>query len=425
MVSKPVIVFAGAVYPGQFGQLCDYLRRSDLAESYFLTTPGHMKRNRHRGSHILGFRPDGPILSNDRYYYSAKVERSARISRGLLNALRDLRRHKRIDVVVAHSLWGAPHFLYDEIDAAIVSYIEFPSFRAHGWDPAYPPDLSQRIADRNAEMLNFHQAVCSDLVICPSQHAKNMFPPALRANIEVQMEGFDFTSMPAPMTGGREKMTIGFAARDLSSAKGFETYVRLVEKLISRGVDARFIAFGGAEEVTYGYEQQSVTRAHNGEIKTFRDHLLLKHPRAAKVIEFPGKLPYDAFSKRITEVDLFLYPLKFGVANWGLMEILGRGGCVLAPNRGYAAEMIQDDVNGQLLPDNDDEWINAILALLDDPARRFRYGQKARSIARAQYDLSVTAPRYMTLFRQAMSNRAARVGAASASGLEMGHRFNT
>ncbi|UOA33667.1 hypothetical protein DSM110093_03763 (plasmid) [Sulfitobacter sp. DSM 110093] len=411
-MSKPVIVFAGAVYPGQFGLLCDYLRHSGLAESYFLTTPGHMKRNRQRGNHILGFRPDGPILSDDRYYYSAKVERSARIGRGLLNALRDLRKHTKIDVVVAHSLWGAPHFLYDEIDAAIVSYIEFPSFRAHGWDPAYPPDLSQRIADRNAEMLNFHQAVCSDLVICPSQHAKSMFPPALRSNIEVQMEGFDFTSMPAPVTGGREKMTIGFAARDLSSAKGFETYVRLVDKLVSQGVDAQFIAFGGAEEVTYGYEQQAVTRAHNGQIKTFRDHLMLKHPRAAKVIEFPGKLPYDEFSKRITEVDLFLYPLKFGVANWGLMEILGRGGCVLAPDRGYAAEMIQDDVNGQLLPDNDDAWINAILALLDDPARRFRYGQKARNLARAQYDLSVTAPRYMTLFRQAMSNRAARIGNA-------------
>ncbi|MFC6758882.1 hypothetical protein ACFQFQ_04130 [Sulfitobacter porphyrae] len=47
---------------------------------------------------------------------------------------------------------------------------------------------------------------------------------------------------------------------------------------------------------------------------------------------------------------------------------------------------------------------------MDDPARRYRYGQKARSMARAQYDLSVVAPRYMALFRQAMANRAARTG---------------
>lgn len=86
--------------------------------------------------------------------------------------------------------------------------------------------------------------------------------------------------------------------------------MRLVDKLVSQGVDAQFIAFGGAEEVTYGYEQQAVTRAHNGQIKSFRDHLMLKHPGAAKVIEFPGKLPYDEFSKRITEVELYLYPFN-------------------------------------------------------------------------------------------------------------------
>lgn len=412
-MSKPVIVFAGAVYPGQFGQLCDYLRHSGMAQSFFLTTPGHMERNRDRGKHILGFQPDGPIITDDRYYYSAKVERSARIGRGVLNALLELRKHTRIDVVVAHSLWGAPHFLYDEIDAAIISYIEFPSFRAHGWDPAYPPDLAQRITDRNTEMLNFHQAMTSDLVICPSHHAKTMFPAAMRANIEVQMEGFDFASMAepeAPASSKDRKMVIGFAARDLSSAKGFETYVRLVDTLVARGVDAQFVAFGGAEEVTYGYEQQAVKRLHDGKVATFRDHLMLAYPGAAKVIEFPGKLPYDEFSRRIAEVDLFLYPLKFGVANWGLVEILGRGGCVLAPDRGYAAELIQDNVNGRLLPDDDDAWIAEILALLDDPARRFRYGQKARNMARAQYDLSVVAPRYMALFRQAMSNRAARIG---------------
>ena len=61
-VTKPVIVFVGAVYPGQFGDLCDHLRHSGLAETYFLTTPGHMERNRQRGRHILGFKPDGSIV---------------------------------------------------------------------------------------------------------------------------------------------------------------------------------------------------------------------------------------------------------------------------------------------------------------------------------------------------------------------------
>lgn len=409
-MAKPVIVFAGAVYPGQFGALCDYLRAAGLAETYFLTTPGHQAKNAHRGKHILGFKPDGPVTGAQRYYYTAKLERSAHIGRGLLSALQQFERHRKIDVVVTHSLWGAPHFLYDEIDAAIVSYIEFPSFRAHGWDPAYPPDQAQRMVDRNTEMLNFHQALCSDLVICPSQHAKSMFPEALQSNIEVQLEGFAFEDTKKPEPKERSApLTIGFSARDLSNAKGFDTYVRLVDSLVERGLKANFVALGGSTGSTYGYEQQWVERKYGGAVDSFRDHLMKIYPRAAEVIEFPGKLPYDDFVQKLADIDIFLYPLRFGVANWGLVEILGRGGCVLAPDRGYPAELIQDDVNGRLLPDDDGAWIQEIIALSEDPERRYRYGQAARARARLLYSVQAVAPRYLGLFRLAAEKRQARI----------------
>ncbi|RYY86498.1 MAG: glycosyltransferase [Comamonadaceae bacterium] len=410
-MAGPVIVFAGAVYPGQFGLLCDHLRASGLAETFFFTTPGHRERNLARGDHLRSFQPDGPIVGPQGYYYSAKAERSARIGRGLLAALRDFERERRIDVVVAHSLWGAPHFLYDEIDAAIVSYVEFPSYRAHGWDPAYPPDLAQRLADRNMEMLHFHQVLKSDLTIVPSHHAKSMFPAELRGRIEVQFEGFD-VAPPAPAPRPPDALpVIGFAARDLSSAKGIDVYIRLVERLLAEGVAARFVAMGDAEAPTYGYEAQWVQRTHGGEVKSFRDHLLRLHPRAAGAIEFTGKLPYAEFAERVAQVDLFLYPLRFGVANWGLMEILARGGCVIAPRRGYAPELVAHDVNGWLEADDDDAWIAAIKALLADPPRRRRYAEAARETGRS-FHVSATAPRYMRLFRHAMDLRAQRIGNA-------------
>lgn len=415
-MQKPVIVFTGAVYPGQFGRLCNYMREAGLAHTYFLTTPGHQKRNAHHGPHILGFQPDGPVLGPQSYYYTRKLERSARIGRGLLKALQSFEKKRKIDVVVSHSLWGAPHFLYDEIDAAIVSYIEFPSYHAHGWDPAYPPDLAQRVVDKNTEMLNLHQAIRSDLVICPSNHAKQMFPKALRGNIEVQLEGFDFdigTNEAVEEPGRQRPFTIGFSARDLSSSKGFETYVRLADMLLERGIEAEFIALGGADGTTYGYEQQWVDRKYKGEVATFRDHLMKVYPRVAEVMQFPGKLPYEDFARKLSEVDLFLYPLKFGVANWGLVEILGRGGCVLAPDRGYASELIIDGVNGLLLPDDDEAWIEAILSLKEDPSRRHRYSQSARYLARLQYSLPAVAPRYLRLFRQAMENREKRLASGA------------
>ena len=132
---KPVIVFVSAVTPGQFNGLAEYLHAAGLAESWYLTTAGHAKTHGETYKRLLPFTPDGQIIAPQSYYYSDKTERSARISRGVLTALTELRKTTRIDLVFAHGLWGAPMFLYDEIDAAIASYIEFPSYAAHGWDP--------------------------------------------------------------------------------------------------------------------------------------------------------------------------------------------------------------------------------------------------------------------------------------------------
>ncbi len=409
MTKPPVIVFAGAVYPGQFGALCDYLRKTGMAETYFLTTPGHRERHKDRGAHILAFNPDGKIVGDTHYYYTAKLERSARISRGLLNALSAFEEQRGIDVLVTHSLWGAPHFLYDEIGAAIVSYIEFPSYRSHGWDPAYPPDRAQRMSDKNIEMMHYYQALRSDLVICPSHHAKRMFPPALQSNIEVQLEGLDFGPPLVKAEGG--PFTIGFTARDLSSAKGFDRFFEIADRLIRAGVEARFIALGDSSGSTYGYEQQWVQRRYGGEVPDFCAHLMREYPEVAKVLELPGKLPYDDYVRRLSEIDLFLYPLRHGVANWGLMEILGRGGCVIAPDRGYPSELIQNGVNGLLLPDDPDAWVDAIRTLKAAPEQRARLGHAARILGQG-LTLQAAAPRYMTLFRQAMDNRARRLAGA-------------
>ena len=70
--------------------------------------------------------------------------------------------------------------------------------------------------------------------------------------------------------------------------------------------------------------------------------------------------------------------------------------------------MIQGDVNGQLLPDNDDAQIDTIRLLKENLAARRRDGRAARLMAKQQYDRPIVAQRYMGLFRQAVTNRANR-----------------
>lgn len=411
---RPVIVFVSAVVPNQFLGLSQYLHHAGLAECYSLTTAGHAERHKARYDRLIGFTPDGPVVGPQGYYYSAKTERSARISRGVLAALQALRRRTPIDLVVCHALWGAPMFLYDEIDAAIASYIEFPSYRAHGWDSRYPPDTAQRLTDRNMEMLSFHQVLKSDLTIVPSAHARSLFPAALQPRIAVQFEGFEIASQPAPQRPADAPFTIGFAARDLSNAKGFDIFVRLVARMVREGLaerlGARFVALGDARGATYGYEAQWVER-HFRKGASYAEYLLETHPEA-RCIAFPGRLPYDEFAQALAGIDLFLYPLRFGVGNWGLMEILARGKPVIASQASFAPELIETGQNGVLLPvgeaGEDDRWLAEIERLALNPGLRARLGEKAALRGRA-YHLDQVAPRYMALFERAIAARNARL----------------
>lgn len=413
---KPIIVFVSAVCPAQHSLLCQYLNDADLANSWYLTTPGHAQKYADTYRNLLGFQPDGNIVAAQSYYYTDKLERSARISRGVLKAIQEFEKKQPIDVIVAHSLWGAPHFLYGETKAAIVSYIEFPSYKAHGWDAGYPPDQAQRMGDRNMEMLHFHQVLCSDLTIVPSQHARSLFPDSLKPNIAVQFEGFDIQPQPSTTDRTDTRFTVGFAARDLSSAKGLETFVRLVDKLVQDGDGQamRFVAIGDPQASTYGYEQQWVERLRNPAIKSFLDHLFSLYPRAAKAIELHGKLPYEEFSAMLGSIDVFLYPLRWGVANWGLMEILARGGCIIGSNWGFVPELIEHDVNGMLAPDSDEAWLATIRQLQADPTRRARYSAAARRTGEA-FHISKIAPRYMQLFELAIAKRQAQAMATRIS----------
>ena len=400
----PKIAFISAVCPAQYSQLADYLGTSGLADTFYLTTPGNLKANQHRYNNLVGFDIDGKLDKINGYYYSSKTERSARIGVGVFRRLKELLKTKKIDLIVAHALWGAPYFVYDEIDLPVVSYMEFPSYRCHGWDQRYPPDLGQRLTDKNMEMVQIYQLLRSDLTIVPSEYAKSLFPQVFHHKIRVQFEGFD-VEPPMPVALDRTDFTIGFAARDLSSAKGFETFAAVCQSLKQQGSDIRCVALGSDKVSSYGYEQQYVERYYKDSNKGFTDLMREKYPDAG--IELLGLLSYEEYARTLQTIDLFLYPLRHGVANWGLVEILFRGKAVIASNRCFVPEIIQDGKNGLLMdnPDDIEAWVKAIRILQENPALKERIEKGARSRAE-QFHISSVAPRYMSLFQEAIESYA-------------------
>jgi len=402
---KPNILFVHTVCPSQFSDLCEHLNETGAATAYYMTTPGNLERNKATYKNLLPLTPDGNMMAANSYYYSGKVERGGRIALGLYRQLKEFTSKRKIDLVVAHGSLGCPHFIFDEFDIPVITYIEFPSYADHGWDPRFPPTEGQRLTDKNMQMLSYYEAIKSARVLVPTDYAKKMFPAALQNNIVAQFEGMVPEKVaqrePANIALPENKKTLGFAARDLSTAKGLETFITTAAELIQRRQDIHFVVIGDAMATTYGYERIFLDRKYGKEAAvSFLDHLLRQHKLDKKHFTFTGKLPYAQFSDLVHNVDLFMYPVKYGSGNWGLVELLIRGRPIVAAHNCYVGEMIEHGSNGLLVDtDKASVWADAVMDLMNDDTRRIQLGENAIAQA-SKFYLAEVASKYMALFKQ-------------------------
>ncbi len=188
---KPRILFVHTVCPSQISELCEYLNISGLAEAWYMTTLGNLERNRLRYRNLLPLPPDGNIVGPNAYYYSGKVERAGRISLGLYRQLKELCEKHNFDLVIAHGSLGSPHFIFDEFDFPVITYIEFPSYADHGLERLFPPSEEQKLVDKNMQILSYYEVIKSTRTLVPTEYARRMFPDYLRHKIVAQFEGMD------------------------------------------------------------------------------------------------------------------------------------------------------------------------------------------------------------------------------------------
>lgn len=407
--SKPTILFVHMVCPAQFSDLAEYLNESGLANAYYMTTPGNLERNKFKYQNLIPVTPDGNIVGATSYYYSGKVERAGRISLGLYRQLREVLSRLRIDLIVAHGSMGSPHLIFDEFDIPIITYIEFPSYANHGWDSKYPPTEGQRLTDKNMQMLSYYEVIKSEKTIVPTEYARSMFPRNLQDNIVARFEGMVPEKIEQREPSGYEfppaKKTLGFAARDLSSAKGLDSFIATAAYLIKEKTDIHFVVIGDPNSTTYGYERVFLDRKYGKEkAVTFLDHLMRHHKLDPSYFTFTGKLPYNQFSDIVHRIDLFMYPVMYGSGNWGLMELLVRGRPVVAADRCYVAEMIEHNVNGLLVSDDKPEsWAKVINEVLADDEKRASLGEQAKKAAEP-FLLPEVAKDYMALFNETIAD---------------------
>lgn len=393
---------------GQFQTLHEHLNAKDLAHSWFLCTTSVYNANKDKVPNLVPF----PVVAENQqtYFYTKNIE--ARIQRSFLikQALTDLLKKTGIDLIVAHGSGGFPLQLFDEFDIPIITYIEFPSFSHHGHDPKYPQPDYATFRDKVFEMTSYHQALKSDMVIVPSAYAKSMFPSCLHDRIVPQMEGFNITRKPSTFVKEEGVFHIGFSARDLSSAKGFEQFILIAKEILKVRPQVRFV-FCGAPKVLYSYEEAFLQNNFPAESRpeSFMQYVLeregitLGEGSSFQHVKFAG---YDDFASYVEAMDMFLYPLQFGSANWGLFELLFRGKKIVASDRCFVPEVIRHDYNGLLCKYDDmASWVRYATEIIDAPDKFRHLGENALTDAHERFSVDNVAQRYLSIFETAILRR--------------------
>lgn len=393
---------------GQFEKLHLYLNAQGLAHSSFMCSTGVYNANKDKIPNLLSFQA---VAENEKtYFYVKNLEARTQRSFFIKKSLNEYLEKSGVDIIVTHGSGGFPLQLFDEFNIPIISYIEFPSFTLHGCDPKYPQPDYATYKDKIFEMTSFHQVLKSELVIVPSAYAKTMFPTCLHDRIVPQMEGFEITRRATQFKKKDGIFYIGFAARDLSSAKGFEQFILIAKKILNKRSNVKFV-FCGSPKVLYSYE---VAFLQNNFEKDQRPESFMQYILDREGISLGENSPfehvdyaaYDQFAEYIEAMDMFLYPLQFGSANWGLFEIAFRGKIIIGSNRCFVPEVIQHGYNGLLCPYEDiDLWANMAINVMDAPENYAHLGKTAEIDANKRFHISTVAQKYLDIFQTAISKK--------------------
>jgi glycosyltransferase involved in cell wall biosynthesis len=109
-------------------------------------------------------------------------------------------------------------------------------------------------------------------------------------------------------------------------------------------------------------------------------------------VRFAGVVDEPEVARYYAAADIMLYPtLRAEGMPRAILEAMSSGLPVVATDRGGLRTAVRDGETGVLLRRaSADAVATAVAALLDDPARRQRLGERAAALVREQFDLSAT-----------------------------------
>jgi glycosyltransferase involved in cell wall biosynthesis len=395
------VLFIHPAHPNQFTDIAHTMARVPGVETAFLTDSawGDQLRSENVPIPYFGYTRDG--APGNPAWYAGSYDEGIRHGKGVSDVFPAVMSAFPADVVIGHGSFGTTFFLKNMYRVPVISYMELPGYHMAWCRPEFPPFAEHLFMNSAFESLVFSTAVNSDRVIVPSAHAANLLPVELRHKVRVRMEGFRLPNLYPDKLALRRKYglpetgpVIGFASRTLEAMRGFDIFLNAAAHLKQRFPELTVLVLG-SEQTMYGNE---LTYLNGKSFKQFAMEQLNIEPGFFISRDY---LAYDAFHEHLQAMDLILFPLFEGAANWGLFEAMASGVPVIASNRCFIPEIIEHGKDGFLFDPYDTTGIVAqSLSILDFPKAFAHIGRSAREKIEKFYSVEAAVAGYLSVINE-------------------------
>jgi glycosyltransferase involved in cell wall biosynthesis len=329
------------------GVQCDYASFEDEGLRRVIYTPGHYLEK--AGGMVRGFVRRLQLLPSLRGYDVVFLyEQAARLGPAVIERL-----IARSGIPIVYDFCDPIYEPFKSFINGYLSYLKFPG------KTATICRMSQHVIVGNEELAAYARVHNPHVTIVPITIDTEQYQPApARPAPAVPIIGWTGSHSTVPHLAGASAVL-----RRLARARPFKLKVIGGEGFALNGVDV--------------------------EVQPWRAESEVADLQPIDIGIMP--LPDDPWVSRRTHLKVRQY-MGLGIP------------CVVSP-LGVNRELIEDGVNG-FLATTEDQWVDRLTRLLDDPALRARLGAAGRQTIEARYSNALWAPRVLEILRAAAATRA-------------------
>lgn len=294
-------------------------------------------------------------------------------------------------------------------DATICCYAEFyyaPSGTDVGFDREFPKfgiDGEARVTLRNAS--NLLSLADANYCIAPTEWQRSVFPREFRSKIHVVHDGLDVRTLyplprapELPIAGqifAPDDEVVTFVSRNLEPYRGFHIFMRALPQILKARPKARICLMGG-DQVSYG----AAPLKH----ASWRAALLEEMGGALDLsrVHFLGSVPYEEYLALLSRSQAHVYLTYPFVLSWSMLEAMALECLVVGSDTPPVAEVIENGVNGLLVPFFDVHALaGKVIEALAEPGRFRDIRHAARETVISRYDFNqVCWPEHLRLIEE-------------------------